>query len=176
MVTNFIIVSFVVLIFSSLTSVCIASEFSSESHSEIEAEHEIKHNHVAAFVGGMTPFGNPNDTSFALGLSYERRLNQKFGLEALVDLAIGSHGRAALFMAGVTYRPFREYGLKLMTGPGFELEEHGGHAVQANFVYVVGAAWEFHLGSVSIAPTVHADFLGESNTNITYGISIGTGF
>ena len=63
-----------------------------------------------------------------------------------------------------------------MTGPGFEIEEHDGHATKINFVYGVGAAWEFHLGKVSIAPIVRADFLGEANANITFGISIGAGF
>ena len=69
-----------------------------------------------------------------------------------------------------------EYGLKLMTGPGFEIAEHDGDTIEVNFVYGVGVAWEFHLGKVSIAPAVRADFLGESNANITFGISVGTGF
>ena len=176
MIRNFIIVSSVVLMFSNLTSVSIASETTNESRSDSETEHEIKHNHVAVFVGGMSPVGESNETFFALGLSYERRLNESFGIEVLTDFTIGSGGRAALFLAGVTYRPFKEYGLKLMTGPGFEIEDHNGHAIEVNFVYGVGVAWEFHLGKVSVAPTVRADFLGESNANITFGISIGAGF
>ena len=175
-IRKFLIVSSVVLMFSNLTSVSIASETTNESRSDSETEHKIKHNHVAVFVGGMSPVGESNETFFALGLSYERRLNKPFGIEVLADFTVESHGRAALFLAGVTYRPFREYGLKLMTGPGFELAEHDGHAIKVNFVYGVGAAWEFHLGKVSIAPIVRADFLGESNTNITFGMSIGTGF
>ena len=63
-----------------------------------------------------------------------------------------------------------------MTGPGFEIAEHNSDATEVNFVYGVGLAWEFHLGNVSIAPTVRADFFGESNANITFGIAIGTGF
>ena len=176
LVSNFIIVSSVVLMFSNPTSVCIASEFTNESHSDIEAEHEMEHNHVAVFVGGMSPVGNSKVTSLALGLNYERRLNETFGLEVLADFTVGSHERAALFMTGVTYRPFREYGLRLMTGPGFEIAEHDGHPLKVSFVYGVGAAWEFHLGKVSIVPAMHADFMGDSKTNITFGISIGTGF
>lgn len=163
-------------LFAAPPSLCIASESAQESHSASETEHEIEKNHVAAFIGGMAPVNNSNETSLALGLSYERRLNETFGLEVLMDFTIGSHERTALFATGLTYRPFSGYGLKLMTGPGFEIEQHDGHASKVNFIYGVGAAWEFHLGQVSIAPTVYADFLGESKTNITFGIGIGTGF
>ena len=112
LVSNVILVSSMVFMFSNLISVCIASESSSESHLYIEAEHEIQHNHVAVFVGGMSPVGDSNKTFVALGLSYERRLNEPFGIEVLADFTVGSDGRAALFLTGVTYRPFREYGLK----------------------------------------------------------------
>ena len=64
----FIIISSVVFMFSILISVCIASEPSTESHLEIEAKHEIKHNHVAVFVGGMSPVSGSNKTFLALGL------------------------------------------------------------------------------------------------------------
>ena len=161
---------------SVLYTPCIASETVSEEHVSHSVEHEWDKNHVAAFVGGMAPLNNGHETSLALGLSYERRLTEMFGLEVLADFTIGSHERTALFATGLTYRPFTELGLKLMTGPGFELEQHEGHATKVNFVYGVGAAWEFHLGEVSVAPTVYFDFLGESKTNLTFGIGIGTGF
>lgn len=99
-----------------------------------------------------------------------------FGVEVLADFTVGSHERTALFAAGLTLRPFSEAGLKLMTGPGMEIEHHDGHQEKVDFVYGVGAAWEFDLGAVSVAPTVYADFLGKSRTNITFGIGIGRGF
>ena len=157
-------------------SFCGASEPTTESRHNDAVEHEWQKNHVAAFIGGMAPLNNSTETSLALGLSYERRLTEYFGLEVLADFTIGAHERTALFASGLTYRPFTELGLKLMTGPGFELEQHDGHATKVNFVYGVGAAWEFHIGKVSVAPTVYFDFLGESKTNLTFGLGIGTGF
>ena len=124
----------------------------------------------------MAPLNHGHETSLALVLSYERRLTKMFGLEVLADFTIGSHERTALFATGLTYRPFTERGLKLMTEPGFELEQHDGHATKVNFVYGVGAAWELHIGEVSVAPMVYFDFFGESKTNLTFDIGIGTGF
>ncbi len=166
----------ILLLFLISISNSMASESVTEGHESAAAEHEWHKNHAAVFIGGMAPVSNSKETSFALGLSYERRLNETFGLEVLADFTIGSHERTALFATGVTYRPFNDLGLKLMTGPGFEIEDEDGHSTQVNFIYGVGAAWEFHFGDVSVAPTVYADFLGATKTNITFGISIGTGF
>ena len=83
LVSHFIIVSFVALMFSNLISVCIASEHTNESHSNIEAEHEIEHNHIAIVIGGMSPVGSSDEIFLSLGLDYERRLNDMFGLGIL---------------------------------------------------------------------------------------------
>ena len=39
-----------------------------------------------------------------------------------------------------------------------------------------GTAYEFHVGSLSIGPILILDFVGETKTNLTYGITVGTGF
>lgn len=169
-------VLFTLLLISNPNAGVIASESMDGSGDTSEKEHTWHANHAAVFVGGMSPIHESKETSLALGINYERRITQAFGVEALADFTIGSHERTALFAAGVTYRPFSDTGLKLMTGPGFELEDHDGHGENVNFIYGVGAAWEFHLGQVSLAPTVYADFLGETKTNITFGIGLGTGF
>ncbi|GEM_PF-2480999 len=162
------------MLFVTPISNCIAFESSDQNGPELE--HQWHKNHAAIFVGGMAPVSKSNETSLALGVAYERRITEMFGLEALADFTIGSHERTALFAAGVTFRPFSGAGLKLMTGPGFEIEDRDNHAAEVNFVYGVGAAWEFHTGPVTLAPAVYADFLGESKTNITFGVGIGTGF
>ena len=141
-----------------------------------QTEHEWHKNHTAFFVGGMSPVTESKETSLALGIAYERRFTQVFGLETLADLTFGTHERTALFAAGITYRPFG--GLKLMTGPGFEIEEpnDGSHPAHVNFVYGVGTSWEFHFGPLSLAPTIYVDFLGDTKTNVTFGVGIGHGY
>ncbi|MEN8261344.1 MAG: hypothetical protein ABFS02_12310 [Pseudomonadota bacterium] len=126
-----------------------------KSHSD---EHEWHKNHVAVFVGDMSPVNKSNDTSLALGISYERRLTKMFGLEALADFTVGSHERTALFAAGVTFRPFG--GLKLMTGPGFEIEDpDNAHHSSVNPRRVPSGSHqrpnESHSTSVDFIATVH---------------------
>jgi len=136
------------------------------------------HNHVAVVVAGMTPLSETSETSFALGADYEYRFNERWGAGSGADFTFGDHERTALFMAAATYRPV--HALRLGTGPGFELvekdKEGGGTKNKAYFVWGIGVAYEFHFGSLSLSPTVILDFVGETKTNLTYGVAIGTGF
>ncbi len=70
--------------------------------------------------------------------------------------------------------------LRLGTGPGFELletdESSGGTKNKAYFIWGLTAFYEFHVGSLAIGPNFILDFVGETKTNITYGIAVGTGF
>ena len=94
------------------------------------------------------------------------------------DFTFGDHKRTALFAAGVTFRPTPA--LRLSTGPGFELVETeqsgGGTKNKAYFVWGITAFYEFHVGPLAIGPNVILDFVGETKTNLTYGVAVGTGF
>ena len=52
----------------------------------------------------------------------------------------------------------------------------GGTKNKPYFVWGIIASYELHLGSWSLAPTLYLDFVGETKTNLTYGVTIGTGF
>ncbi len=95
-----------------------------------------------------------------------------------VDFTIGDHKRTALFAAGVSFR--LTPALRLSTGPGFELVEtdksSGRAKNKAYFLWGISAFYEFHVGSLAIGPNVIVDFVGETKTNITYGIAVGTSF
>lgn len=159
--------------------------------------HEFHKNHVGLFLGAMTHLHGKNETSFAIGGTYERRFTEMFGVEVLVDGAIGDHERTVLFAVGPTIHPFWEF--KFMAGPGFEISEEesqsgsshssGLSSVQAsggsggtsththvNFILGVGAAYDFHIGEFSLTPTVYVDFLGQEKANVTYGVGLGYGF
>ena len=136
------------------------------------------HHHVGLFVGGMTPLSETSATSFALGADYEYRIDERWGIGLGVDFTIGDHKRTALMATGVTYRPFSA--LRVATGPGLELVEKdqpgGGIKSTPYFLWGISVAYEFHVGSLSLAPTAILDFVGETKTNLTYGITVGTGF
>ena len=101
-------------------------------------------------VGGMTPLSETSETSWALGVDYGYNFNEQWGAGIGADFTIGDHKRAALFAGGISYSLLG--GLKL------------------------GAAYEFHVGSLSIGPIVFLDFVGETKTNLTFGLTVGTGF
>ena len=151
-----------------------AQDHQEDAHGD---EHFHK-NHVAAMAGGMTPLSAKSATSFALGADYVRRLNPTWGIGIGADFTFGDHKRSSLFVAGATFNPVPS--LRLGTGPGFELVDKdmpgGGTSTKAYFVWFVSAIYEFHVGSLSIGPLVALDFVGETKTNLTYGLSVGTGF
>ncbi len=149
-----------------------------ESHPDDHPGEHFHQNHVALMAGGMTPLSAKSETSFALGADYIRRLNPTWGIGIGADFTFGDHKRSSLFVAGATFNPVPS--LRLGTGPGFELVDKdmpgGGTSTKAYFVWFVSAIYEFHVGSLSIGPLVALDFVGETKTNLTYGLSVGTGF
>ena len=145
---------------------------------EQDDHHEFHHHHVAVMGGGMTPLTETSETSWAFGADYTYRFDEQWGAGIGVDLTFGDHKRAALLAGGAHYTlPF---GLKLGTGPGMEIVEKdkpdGGTKNSSYFVWWIGAAYEFHVGSLSIGPILFLDFVGETKTNLTYGVTVGTGF
>jgi len=141
-------------------------------------EHSFHHNHVAILAGAMTPLSETSQTSFALGADYEYRFNERWGTGVGIDFTFGDHKRAALIATGVAYRPVPA--LRLGTGPGLEVVEkdkpEGGTKSTPYFLWGLSAAYEFHVGRLSVSPTLYLDFVGETKTNLTYGIAVGTGF
>jgi predicted porin len=140
--------------------------------------HDFHHNHVGVLVGGMTPLSETSETSWAIGAEYEYRFNEKWGTGLGVDFTFGDHKRTALVATGVSYRLTPAF--KVGTGPGLEMVEKdtsgGGTETKPYFLWGFAAAYEFHVGSFSLTPTVYLDFVGETKTNLTYGLAIGTGF
>ena len=150
---------------------------------EDESAHHAHRNHISVFVGATTPTTAKGDTSFALGADYERRLTDLVGIIGLGDFTFGDHERAALFAGQVAFHFSR---LRLAVGPGFELAEEV-HAVptstggadgthSAHFIVRGSVLYEFHAGDWVIGPMLSVDAIGETKTNIVYGLSIGRGF
>ena len=142
--------------------------------------HGFHPNEVGVFVGATTPFDEEvgGGTSFTIGVEYERRFTADIGVIALAEFARGDHKRAELFAAEFAWRPIED--LRVGLGPGFELVEKdkpsGGTKRSAFFVVVTRANYELHLDKVTLSPTLGLDFVGETKTNIVYGLTVGYGF
>lgn len=141
-------------------------------------DHEFHRHHVAVMAGGMTPLSVTSETSWALGVDYSYNFNEQWGAGIGADFTIGDYKRSSLFAGGVSYSLLG--GLKLGTGPGIEIVEKdqpsGGTKNSSYFVWWFGTSYQFHVGSLSIGPIVFLDLVGETKTNLTYGITVGTGF
>ena len=61
-----------------------------------EEEEAILKNRAYLFVGATVEPREETGASFTLGADYERRINEMFGVGAMVDLAFGSTERTAL--------------------------------------------------------------------------------
>lgn len=152
--------------------------------SHAEEEHHFHHNHVAVFLGATTPFDQDKagKTSFTVGADYERRFTPALGVIALADFALGDLKRTALFAALFAGRPIDA--LRIALGPGFELveqdkiSEDGSTSTKHKAFFVIASRvnYEFHVGRVSLAPTVGLDFIGETKTSFVYGLAVGVGF
>ena len=145
---------------------------------EQDEHHEFHHHHVAVVAGGMTPLSETSETSFAVGADYTYSFNARWGAGIGADFTFGDHKRSSLLAGGVHYN--LPVGLKIGTGPGVEFVEKeqadGGSKNSSYFVWWIGAAYEFRVGALSIGPILFLDFVGETKTNLTYGVTVGTGF
>lgn len=138
-------------------------------------EDEFHRNHVGVFVGGITPLTRRHETSFALGVGYERRFLRWLGLEAWANGVIGEHERGMIFLVGPIFHPVA--GLKIITGVGFEVGGEAEHAgARVDSVLALGAGYDFQTGPIVLTPEFYFDFIGRSTTNLTYGVGIGYGF
>ena len=131
-----------------------------------ESEHAPHPHHVALF-GGVTK-AEHHDEEATFGLDYEYRLNEKFGIGAIVDRATGDLDTTVAAIS-LTLHPWR--GLYALAAPGYEF--HDGHE---EFLVRVGIGYAFHFGErYSIGPTYNIDFVNDEEIDI-YGLSFGFGF
>jgi hypothetical protein len=148
-------------------------------------DHHFHKHHLALFTGGATNFSH-HETKPGLGLDYEYRLANIIGLGLVAEVEF-TEKESFLFSVPVFYHPVK--GLKIYLGPAlFSTVEHheektndthGTHEVHeparsTHFGGRLGAAYDFHIGKVSIGPSLNYAF-GKTNALI-YGINLGLGF
>ena len=132
-------------------------------HGGHDAAHSYHEHVVAGFVG--MAFEGSRDEGLALGVEYERRLNERWGIGALVehtfgDLDVWGFGVPLAYHSG----PWKFY-----TAPGIEDGEHG-----SEFLLRLGVEYGFHRGIWEISPQVDIDFVDGEEIYVI-GVTVGRG-
>lgn len=184
---HFSLVGFLVIATALLAFPAMAEEEHTE-HAEpaAETEHHGENGHhfkngVALFLGVTNEPGHGTEPTW--GLEYGYRFSPRWGVGGLIDYAGG--GQRNLVIAPLVYwKPFGG-GFTLLAAPGVEyhngrgvVEHHlfkaGAAAVDMDktyFVFRLGAAYYFHLGSrYGIGPAVVLDFVNGHEVWV-YGVN-----
>ncbi len=148
---------------------------------ESTADH-FHRNHVAIVLGATTPLDKEvNSTAFTIGADYERLFTRVVGARLAIDFTGSNHTRNGLIALELVVRPVPP--LALVAGPGLEFvdkeETHDGVMTtehETDAVFRVGASYDVALGPMTIGPTALLDFLGETKTNLVFGVATGIGF
>lgn len=106
---------------------------------------------------GMTESGG--DNGFSVGIDYERRLNQRFGIGFTVEHT-GSDFRENIVAVTFNWHAWKE--LKLFAAPGLEIEDdETGALLRLGFEYGFGIGNGFE-----IAPGVAFDFTEDEHATV----------
>ena len=118
-----------------------------------EASHaEFPHQTLGVFIGDTTEVRRAEGVT--LGLEYEYRFTEVFGMGAIVERVMGDFD-TNVYVASMAYHrgPW-----KLYAGPGIEDGEEG-----SEHLFRLGVEYGFHAGGYEISPQVDVDFVaGES--------------
>jgi len=139
------------------------SEEESENHGK---EHHYHKHHVAVFLGNTHDYHG--EDAFTVGVDYEYRLHEYFGIGALIDHA-GESINSTILGGGVFIHPWKN--LRLLTALGNE--HQSGHNI---FLVRLGAMYDFRIKGWILSPTVNVDLLEGGHQNLVYGFAVGRGF
>jgi hypothetical protein len=137
-----------------------------EGEDAVEWAEEGRHE-LGLFLGVTDKKG---DTGFSVGLDYEYRLSEMFGIGGFLEYT-GSDFRDGIVGVPFYVHPWKE--LKLVAAPGVEIEAEDG---SESFLVRVGAEYGFGIGrGFEIAPALYLDFTSE-DVAIVAGAAIARSF
>ncbi len=136
-----------------------------ENTSEIEdsAHHEYHPNLFAVFVG-FAGDGRRNN-GLALGIEYERRFSESFGIGGLVE---HTFGELDFWVYSVPFAYHMDR-WKFYIAPGVEDGKH------THFLVRLGGEYGFEVGAWEIAPQLDVDFV-DGHVIPVLGVTFGKGF
>jgi len=127
------------------------------------AQEETFKRNVVELFGGAT--FNDSETNGSIGLSYERRVTEKFGIGGLVEY---TNGREWIYAVPFSWRITEPW--KVVVAPGWEHEEG-----ENTYLTRIGTSYEFEVGEMTLAPEINFDFV-DGDTAIVAGVSLGWAF
>ena len=135
------------------------------------ASEESHSHHLAIFAGPGTEEKKDHDEdTYAVGLEYEYRINEKIGVGVVYETL----GKDTIRNEAVVF-PFSVYpgkGWRLFAGPGYEWHDN-----KEKWLVRAGAGYGFHLGGQwSIAPEAYVDFIENGDRTWIAGLAIGFHF
>ena len=135
-----------------------------ESSSAHESAHG-SHKNVVSFFVGFTHVGR-RENGAALGVAYERQLNESFSIGVFAEHTFGGDG-FTVYAVPFGYRFDR---WKFYIAPGIEDSDHGTESLVR-----LGAEYAFEAGSWEISPQLAVDFV-DGEEVLILGVVFGKGF
>jgi len=137
----------------------------SMSAAESEGGHKVS-NEVGLFLGNTHHSG---EDGFSIGIDYEHRINDLFGVGGLIEYA---DGKFDAWVVGVPLYVHPYMGLRFLAAPGFVSEDS-----ETKFLFRAGIGYQIELGNNwSITPGYNLDLVEGNEPAHVYGLSIGFGF
>jgi len=125
-------------------------------------DEDFEPNSIELFVGATFDGG---DAEASLGLAYERRLSQDFGLGLMAEY---TKGREWVLAVPLSWHIAESW--KAVVAAGVEMSPD-----DDEFLARLGASYEFGFGSWSLAPELNVDFAG-GEVKTVLGVSFGWEF
>ena len=141
-----------------------AAEGEHESSSEHESTHDFHRNILALFVG--VTHEERRENGAALGIEYERRLNESFGVGLVAEHTFGDLD-FWVYAVPFAYHTGR---WKLFIAPGVEDTDRGSESLVR-----LGGEYAYEVGTWEISPQLIVDFV-DGEQVLVLGVTIGKGF
>lgn len=147
-----------------------AAASAEDTHHEASAhasEHSYHADTIGVFVGFATENEGVREDGLALGLEYEHRFNESFGIGGVIEHTWGD------IDAWVFAIPFAYHNgpWKLYAGPGIEDGEHG----TENLIRL-GVEYGFHVNGWEISPQLDLDIVERETEVWVLGVVFARGF
>jgi hypothetical protein len=161
---NRMLVLFSMLMFVMLASTAVNAQ-SGHGDEQGSEEHSFHSNFIGVFLGATRK--SRRTEAFTLGLEYNRRFTEHFGMGVLAE-KVFADDEFNVYALGFAYYagPWKVY-----AAPGLEKSSHHGN----EFLLRVGVEYAFKAGPLEISPQIDLDFVGGEQV-LVFGVTIGKGF
>ncbi len=135
-------------------------------------EKEPRHR-LAVFLGATT---SEDETNPSLGLEYEYRFSERWGVGALFEFTFEDAAREFITGIPVKYHmgPLAILGVVIVERSREKVNEEGDTERDKGLGGRVGAEYGFEVGRVELAPTLNLDFV-DNSTKLVWGLVVSTG-